>query len=269
MLRLVPLLFPGHPYGRPIAGTAETLSAMPRGSTAEWHSQRFVAGSLFVCLTGDVSIGRAADELEQVLAGLSSSGVPERDVRVTPAPRGRVDEQLERKGQSSVAVGFAGPPIGTRNSAAMHVVSSALAMMGGRLWRALRERPPFAYSVRAMPVSACEGGALVGYVTTPPGQEETAINTFVSELSALSGEGLSQEELERGRRYLAGMLEISMQRGAVRAASYSFAETAGMGYEHVDRLPDMVRGITNDDVVRVAGQYLTAEDGPASVVLRG
>ena len=269
MLRLVPLLFPGHPYGRPIAGTAETLSAMPRESTVEWHAQRFLAGSLFVCLSGDVSAGRAADELERALAGLSRSGATERDARITLAPRGHVDELLERKGQSSVAIGLPGPPIGTRDSAAMHVVSSALTMMGGRLWRALRERPPFAYSVRAMPVSACEGGALVGYVTTPPGQEETAVDTFVSELSRLSGEGLSRDELERGRRYLAGMLEISMQRGAVRAASYSLAETAGMGYEHVDKLPDIVRGITNDDVVRVAGQYLTAEDGPASVILRG
>jgi len=65
------------------------------------------------------------------------------------------------------------------------------------------------------------------------------------------------------------MLEISMQRGAVRAASYGVAEVAGMGYEYVDRLPRIVRGITNDDVVRVAGEYLTAEDGPALVILRG
>ena len=120
-----------------------------------------------------------------------------------------------------------------------------------------------------MPVPACHGGAFVGYVTTPPGQEEIAVSTFVSELSRLSRDGLSQEELERGRRYLAGMLEISMQRGATRAASYSFAEVAGMGYEHVDRLPSIVRRITNDDIVRVVRQYLTAEDGPASVILRG
>jgi len=65
------------------------------------------------------------------------------------------------------------------------------------------------------------------------------------------------------------MLEIAMQRGATRAVSYAFAEVAGMGYEHVDRLPGIVRGITNDDIVRVAGQYLTAEDGPAWVILRG
>jgi len=269
MLRLVPLLFPGHPYGRPIAGTTESLSALSHGSTAAWHSDRVAGEDLFVCCAGDVSADRAADELEVALSELSRSPAREVDAFNAPAPQGRVDESFERKGQSSVAVGFGGPPIGTRDSATMHVLSSALTMMGGRLWRALRERPPFAYSVRATPVSAREGGALVGYVTTPPGQEETAVSTFVSELSGLSRDGLSQGELDRGRRHLAGMLEISMQRGATRAASYAFAEVAGMGYEYVDRLPGIVRGITNDDIVRVAGQYLTTEDGPAWVILRG
>ncbi len=269
MLRIVPLLFPGHPYGRPIAGTTETLSAMSGESTGDWHSQRFSAGNLFICVSGDVAAGRAAEELELALEGLPRAVAAGRGAWDVPPPGGRVDEPLERKGQSSVAVGFRGPRIGTRDSATMHVVSSALTMMGGRLWRALRERPPFAYSVRAMPVPGREGGALVGYVTTPPGQEETAVSTFTTELSKLSRDGLSEDELDKGRRYLAGMLEISMQRGAVRAASYGVAEVAGMGYEYVDRLPRIVRGITNDDVVRVAGEYLTAEDGPALVILRG
>ncbi len=269
MRRIVPLLFPGHPYGRPIAGTVETLSAMSGESTGAWHSQQISAGDLFVCLSGDVTVGRAADALELALAGIPRAAAEGRGAWDAPPPLGRVDEPLERKGQSSVAVGFRGPRIGTRDSATMHVVSSALTMMGGRLWRALRERPPFAYSVRAMPVPGREGGALVGYVTTPPGQEEVAVRTFTSELSRLSRDGLSEDELDRGRRYLAGMLEISMQRGAVRAASYGVAEVAGMGYEYVDRLPGIVRGITGDDVVRVAGEYLTPEDGPASVILRG
>jgi len=173
MLRIVPLLFPGHPYGRPIAGTTETLSAMSGESTGDWHSQRFSAGNLFICVSGDVAAGRAAEELELALEGLPRAVAAGRGAWDVPPPGGRVDEPLERKGQSSVAVGFRGPRIGTRDSATMHVVSSALTMMGGRLWRALRERPPFAYSVRAMPVPGREGGALVGYVTTPPGQEET------------------------------------------------------------------------------------------------
>jgi len=269
MLRLVPLLFPGHPYGRPIGGTEETLSHLSAVSTSRWHASRFASDRLFVCVTGDIPIDTVAGVLEGALADLPRAGssVGSRPEPLPPA--GRVDGELERKGQSSVAVGFRGPRMGTRESAAMHVLSSAMSMMGGRLWRALRERPPHAYSVSAMPAAFRESGALVGYVTTRPGGEEAAAQTLISELSRVGEEGLSTEELERGQRYLAGMLEISMQQGATRAASYVLAEVAGVGYEHVDRLPAMVRSITSDDIVDVARRYLTAEDGPAVAILRG
>jgi zinc protease len=269
MLRLVPWLFPGHPYGRPIVGTVETLSAMTPDCTGDWHTKSFATDNLFVCMAGDVSTDAAAELLERALEGFEQSAAPAREPSEPGPPGGRVDERLDRSGQSSIAVGFRGPRIGTRDSAAMHVACASVTMMGGRLWGALRERPPFAYSVRAMPVPFRESGAVVGYATTPPGQEEEAVETFTSVLFGLGKTGLSPEELERGKRYLAGMLEISMQRGAARAASYAMAEVAGIGYEHVDRLPGLVRSITNDDVVRVAGEYLTAEDGPAVAILRG
>jgi len=230
---------------------------------------RFASDRLFACVTGDIRADTVADVLEAALSDLpraASSPVSRAEPR---PPDGRVEEELERKGQSSVTVGFRGPRVGTRESAAMHVLSSAVGMMGGRLWRALRERPPHAYSVMATPVAFRESGALVGYVTTRPGGEEDAARTLVSELTKVGDEGLSTEELERGRRYLAGMLEISMQQGAARTASYVLAEVAGVGYEHVDRLPALVRGITGDDIVNVARQYLTAEDGPALAILRG
>jgi zinc protease len=269
MRRLVPLLFPAHPYGRPVTGTAGTLGSLRSGATAKWHQTTFSPDRLFVCVTGDVSYDAAAGELERGLADLPSGSARPGTGACALSPRGRADEPLERRGQSSVAVGFRGPPMGTRESAAMHVLGSAVSMMGGRLWRALRERPPHAYSVRAAPAAFRESGAVVGYVTTAPGGEEAAERTLVAELTELGRTGLTPEELERGKRYLAGMLEISMQRGSARAASYVVAEVAGVGYGHVDRLPAMVRDITREDVAAVAAEYLTAEDGPAVAILRG
>jgi predicted Zn-dependent peptidase len=142
-------------------------------------------------------------------------------------------------------------------------------MMGGRLWRALREGPPHAYSVGAMPMPLKLGGAFVGHVTSQPGSEETAVERYMAELSAVAVGGLTEEELSRGRRYLAGVLEIRMQRSAVRAASYAMAEVTGLGFERVDSLPGIVRTIDNEDIVGVAAGYLTAEEGPAVAILRG
>ncbi|MBN1628692.1 MAG: insulinase family protein [Thermoleophilia bacterium] len=159
--------------------------------------------------------------------------------------------------------------MGTREAVALHVLSSGLTMMGGRLWRALREGPPFAYAVSATPLPLVLGGALIGRVTAPPGQEEAAVQKFLSELSEVADGGLAGNELSTARRYLAGVLGIRMQRSATRAASYAMAEVSGLGYERVDKLPNIVRSITNEDVIAVARRYLTTEDGPAVVILRG
>lgn len=273
MRRLVPLLFPGHPYGRSLSGTRETVGSVSRGETGRWHRERVVADRLFVCVTGDAG-QRFLDRLDSVLSGLERRGGSSAlekvaRLRQPDPPAGTVDEPAAMRGQSSVAIGLPGPRIGTSDSVALNVLSSAVTMMDGRLWNAMRERPPHAYTVQAMPVPLRAGGAFVAYVTTPPGQEDAAVEALVREFRAIAREGLTPDEVSRGRRRLAGMMEISMQRGATRAASYALAEVAGLGFEHVERLPELIRRVSDDDVVRVARKFMTAEDGPASVVLRG
>jgi zinc protease len=267
--RLRPLLFPGHPYGRPVRGTRESLTAARPGATASWHHSHFVSDRLIVCMVGGVSPERAEGAIDETLCRLGVSEVPETTAAPPPRPAGRVEEELEQSGQSSVAVGFPGPRVGTRDAVALHVAASAMTMMSGRLWRLLRERPPHAYSVRLTPTPMRAGGALIGHVTTPPGEEEAAVAVFVRELDELSRHGLTNDELDSGRRYLAGLMEISMQRGATRAAAYAVAEVVGIGYERITRLPDIVRDVTNEDVISASRQYVSAEDEPAVVILRG
>jgi zinc protease len=268
-LRLLPLLFPDHPYGRPISGTIDTISGLEWTRTADWHREHFSADGLVVCMSGDVTIEEAAAHLNGLVGGLGRSRGGRGGRVVRQGPAGRLDEKLPGGGPSTIALGFPGPRMGTREAVALQVLASSLTMMGGRLWQSLREGPPFAYAVRATPLSLRLGGAFVGHVTAPPGSEEVAVERFVSELSGVGEDGLADQELRRGRRCLAGMLEIRMQRSAARASGYAMAEITGLGFERVDLLPGIVRGITGDDVAGVARKYLTAEDGPAVAILRG
>jgi len=45
-------------------------------------------------------------------------------------------------------------------------------------------------------------------------------------------------------------------------------EVLGVGYEHIERLPALVRRITNEEVIEAARLHLDPEAGLASVVLR-
>ena len=178
-------------------------------------------------------------------------------------------EDVQGWRQSVIALGLGGPAAGTREAIVARVIAGALSMMGGRLWRALRESPPHAYHVGAMQIAYRLCGATVTYATSPPGAEERAVEGLLSELERLAEHGLPEDELERVRRHLAGTLEISLMRGATRAAAYAMAEVEGAGHAYVEEMPAAVRTVTNDEVVDVARRYIEPGRGCAKVVLRG
>jgi len=215
---LLPLIFGGHPYGKPIRGTRETLGRITTEAVRDWHAGAYTADNLFLCIAGDITQGRARRELERGFAGMRRSAPDVSSLSADSTAEGRVERDAPGTGQSTVALGFAGPPVGTDESAVMRFLARALSMMGGPLWRALRDRPPHAYSAGAALLPLRHGGAFVGYATTPPGSEEETVKALTSELRRLAANGLAHEELERGKRHFTGTLEIALQQGAARAA---------------------------------------------------
>ncbi len=265
---LLPLIFPGHPYGRPLRGEPETLGSITRDAVVDWRRRGYAAEELVVCVAGDLPESAVRNELEDAFSGMGRTGSPAVGAGPASRPVGRVEERAPGKGQSTVVLGFPGPAVGDADSVVVRFLGRAISMMGGRLWQALRERPPNAYVVGASPLLLRTGGSFIAYATAPPGQEEVAVEAFLSEFRGLRERGRAEEELARAKRCFAGTLEIAMQRGAARAASYAMAEVLGVGYEHVLRMPEAVRRISNDDVIEVARRHLDDRRGIAAVILR-
>jgi zinc protease len=269
VLRLLPLIFPGHAYGRPLRGEPSTVRALRAEDVLAWHESVCTGRRLRAAVVGDIEAESAAAAVDRVLAGIRLG----EDV-VPPAPPaerpgGSIVEDLSGRPQSVVVLGLAGPSAGHGAAPSVHLLTAALSMMGGRLWTALRERPPHAYHVGASLVAHGSAGAIVVHATARPGSEDEVVAALGGELERLAEEGLGAQELERGRRHLAGTLEIATMRSAARAAAYMAAETAGVGYERIEALPATVRALTRRDIMTAARTYLDPGRGFASVVLRG
>ncbi len=264
---LLPLIFPDHPYGRPIRGERETLGALTREELDAWRRRCYTASNLVVCVAGDLPASEIRDEFGRAFARMESGEESEPTRGAPSPPGGRVDEGAPGVEQSTVVLGFRGPAVAETDAVTARFLSRALSMMGGRLWKALRERPPYAYVAGASYLPLRSTGAFLAHATTAPGQEEAALETVLEEFGKLAREGFGAEELELAKRYYAGTLEIVMQRGATRAASFAMAEVIGVGFEHIRSMPDAVRRITNDDVVGTAQKYLGQGSGFATVTL--
>jgi zinc protease len=269
MLLALPLAFPDHPYGRPLRGTDRSVGRLTPADVRKWYAETFDAANLIAVAVGDIDGEAVRNWVHETAARLPSRGAAASSTALALDPSGLRDVLHAGSVHSTVALILRGPSAGTRDEIVMRVICRAGSMMGGRLWKALRERPPFAYSVGCSLISLRGGGAVFAHATAPPGQEDAALEGLDSEFLRLAVDGLSHAELERAKRHLGGVLAVSMERSTARAAAYAMAETTGAGSDYVDRMPGLVRSVTNDDVAAVATRYFGAERGRATVVVRG
>jgi len=72
-------------------------------------------------------------------------------------------------------------------------------------------------------------------------------------------EGLTEEEVERAKRYLVGNFEIGLQTNGAQASQISLDELYGLGFDHYQRYPQEIQKVTKEDVHRIAKKYFNLE----------
>jgi zinc protease len=72
-------------------------------------------------------------------------------------------------------------------------------------------------------------------------------------------EGLTEDEVERAKRYLIGNFEIGLQTNGAQANTMSLDELYGTGYNHYQKYPQEIHMVSKEDVHRVAKKYFNLE----------
>jgi zinc protease len=88
---------------------------------------------------------------------------------------------------------------------------------------------------------------------------DTAIQGVLRELRKVKEEGLTEDEVERAKRYLIGNFEIGLQANGSQANTMSLDELYGMGYDHYLKYPHEIQKVSKEDVHRVTQKYFNFE----------
>jgi zinc protease len=102
---------------------------------------------------------------------------------------------------------------------------------------------------------------------THPAKLEKAIDGVLEELRKVKEEGLTEEEVERAKKYLIGNFEIGLQTNGAQANQISLDELYGLQFDHYQKYPEEIRKVSREDVNHVAKRYFNLE-GYALAVIR-
>ncbi|MFP5264304.1 MAG: M16 family metallopeptidase [Blastocatellia bacterium] len=261
---LLQALFPGHAYSLPPHGREEAVLKLTSEQVQQWHSQAVKRQLPLAIIVGDTN-GSA------LVSGQLAEGFKRReldkslDVKVAQPKSGEKAES-RRLGQTTAAVGFAGPKTESDDVIAIEVVEAVMNGDGGRLLTELRDKQGLALAANLEHQSMFTAGAIYARLVTLPGDEQRARAAFLAELERIARAPLSADEIEQGRSTAIASKLALMQSQSAHALEYARAIFYKREPSMADNFADRLSKVTADDVKRVAAAYFKPPAASAGVV---
>jgi predicted Zn-dependent peptidase len=245
----------GHPYGRPILGTRESVCRVQAEDLEQLHTTTFRPSNLVAAAAGRVDHGAFVD---MVTARLQSGDVAPRQQIDVPRQLGHGRRRVERPAgrQAHIVAGASGVAVNDPLRNAVILVGTALGGgMGSRLFQRIREELGLAYAVYSFRAFYLNAGHVGAYIGTRPETAEQARDALNSELSRLATEGLSREELEATRTQLKGQVVLSLESPGSRMHRLASLGLAGEEYRSLDEIMARIDAVTETDAAEAAALY--------------
>ncbi len=262
------------PLGRPIAGTDASITAMTRAQIHRFYRRHYRPDNMVVAVAGNVDHTAVVRQVTRAfgrsdfLSGLATPTAPVQTERARKVQAGeaRTVRALE---QVNLVLGVRGLTRTDPRRYALGVLNTALG--GGtssRMFQEVREHRGLAYSVYSFASHHADAGIVGVSVGCLPGKYDAVLETVRSELAKVAADGLTEEELERGKGQLKGGLVLGLEDSGSRMSRIGKAELVYDELITIDEVVRRIEAVTLDDVAALARELFTQPEmlavvGPA------
>lgn len=206
-------LFPGHPLGFNILGTAESLDRVKREDALRFVKEHFTADNAVISVVGDLEENVLLDLLERHFGNLPK-GKSEKGFEEFLESNYRRFEMLEPKAnyQAHVLLGSVAPVRTASDRRTMTLLMNYLGgpAMNARLSMLIREKHGYAYNVEANYTPYNDVGFWTIYAGTDPKYIRKTIQLIEGELADIVMNGIPEDDLEQAKEQLKGHISLSL-----------------------------------------------------------
>lgn len=252
------LLFPGHPLGREVLGTPDTIEATGRDAIATFFDHWYQPANLVVAAAGDLDHGEVHRLVEAGFESRSGGVQPLRSE--PPIKTGLAETVAKPTEQAHLAFGWrtcslhdpARYPLAVLN----HVLGGGLS---SRLFHEIREVRGLAYSVGSYTSLYSDAGALVAAVGTSPSHLDEVRDLIEAEVANLVADGITDRELAVATGSLSGSLVLGLEDPASRMSRLGHGLISRDHVTPVDEHLARIAAVTQDDVAAVIADVLGSD----------
>jgi zinc protease len=250
--------FPGHPYGRPVSGTLETVPNITIDDLKAYPRRVFAREHLKIAVVGNLDATTVADQLDRVFGALPAKAALE---PVAPASlRGLGRREIVPLDVPQTVVTFGGPGLARSDPDFIpaYVVNHILGggSFSSRLYREIREQRGLAYSVHASLVWLRQSAMFMGSTATRADRTGETLDLIEKEIRRLADEGPTEDELAKAKAYLKGSFALNLDTSSKIAAQLVQIQIDDLGIDYISRRNSLIDAVSVADARRVAKRLL-------------
>ena len=258
-------MFKAHPYRRPIIGWMDDLENMTWKDARDWYERWYAPNNAYVVIVGDVDHKEVFRLAEKTYGALKAHALPVRKPQNEPEQTGI--RRLVVKAPAKLpylAMAWKVPKLKDidkdRESHALEVLAAVFSGHdAARLQRSLVREQRIAQSAGAGYDGTVRGEASF-LLAGQPGEGKTVADleaALRAELKRIQDEGVTEEELARVKIQLVAAQTYKRDSLMAQAMEIGHAEATGHHWSSIDKMIEMLRGVTADEVRAVAKKYFS------------
>ncbi|MGH9748946.1 MAG: M16 family metallopeptidase [Candidatus Polarisedimenticolia bacterium] len=246
----------GHPLGRPIQGTLETVSRMGHELLLRYFRGAYQPRNLLITAAGHLDHDRLARSLREAFEPIGNHAVP---VPVTP-PSSRSEIVVREKkelGQLHLCLGVPCYRMGDDRRYQEHVLNTVLGgTMSSRLFQKIREDRGLVYSVFSSVNTFLDTGSLMVYAATSPESGREVVRLVLEEFRRLKDEPVGEKELRLAKDHLKGSLMLSLESSSSRMSNLARQEFYFGRQFTVNEILEGIEAVTAEEVLGISRALL-------------
>jgi predicted Zn-dependent peptidase len=245
----------GHPLGRSILGTRQTIQSFNRDKVERYYEKVYTAKNILVTAAGNLTHRRLVHLVEDHFGDLKPHPIPK--MATLPSPHAplvvRNKSSLE---QVHVYLGVPSLALPHRDRFACYILNAILGGgMSSRLFQNIREKQGLAYTVYSELAMYRDAGCMLIYAGTSPKSAGKVVDSIAHELRTLASELVTAEELRRAKDHLKGSFVLGLESTSSRMGNLARQELYFKRFFTIDEMLASVEKVTAAQVLKLAQQF--------------
>ncbi len=250
-----------HPLGRPILGTAKTVSSFTQETVFSHHGRRFTPENLVFSAAGHLEHDSFVAAVETKFGGLKPYGPPA--VAAETAPETHPHITLKKKKsleQVQMCLGMPAPRVDHPDRFAIYMLNSMLGGgMSSRLFESIRENEGLAYSIYSELSPFRDSGSLSIYAGMSLDKTPRVLELTLVELKRLKEQAVTDAELKRAKDQMKSNIVLGLESSSSRMSNLARQQMYFGRFFSVDEIIRAIDAVTPEDTQRIAKELFQSD----------